>query len=527
MGRLRPVVLGLVLMLVLSGCGSLGPQGPTIQILSASENETLQPMLDQFAQRERLKLEFTYRGSVDIMLALEGGETRYDAVWPASSLWLTLGDSARRLKHEKSIMRSPVVVGVKQSVARRLGWVGAPVRVADLLRAIEDGQLRFMMTSASQSNSGASAYLGFLYAFAGSPEVLTAEHLRQPAVRDGVKRILGGVNRSSGSSGWLKDLFLERPDDFDAMINYESVVIETNQALLKIGREPLYAIYPVDGLSIADSPLAYVNQGDAQKEEAFLKLQGYLLSPTTQEELLRQGRRVGLVGLKPDKIDTAVFNPAWGIDLDRLITPIRFPQAEVLREALRLYQTAFRKPSLTVFCLDFSGSMGGEPERDLKEAMRTLLDQQTAGRYLLEATPDDVTIIIPFNNRVITEWTVAGNNPSELAALRARIDGLSSGGGTNIYDPVIRGFELIKGRGLGDRLPSVILMTDGKSNDGSFTQLRGRWQQLQLRDVPVHAILFGDASREQLTEITTLTAGRIFDGRQSLVQAFRTAKGYN
>ena len=33
------------------------------------------------------------------------------------------------------------------------------------------------------------------------------------------------------------------------MVNYESVVIETNQELLKEGREPLYAIYPVDGLA--------------------------------------------------------------------------------------------------------------------------------------------------------------------------------------------------------------------------------------------------------------------------------------
>ena len=34
------------------------------------------------------------------------------------------------------------------------------------------------MTSATQSNSGASAYIGFLYALLGNPEVITAEDLR-------------------------------------------------------------------------------------------------------------------------------------------------------------------------------------------------------------------------------------------------------------------------------------------------------------------------------------------------------------
>ena len=45
---------------------------------------------------------------------------------------------------------------------------------------------------------------------------------------------------------------------------------------------------------------------------------------------------------------------------ERVLSPIMLPSGEVIREALRLYQTAFRKPSLTVYVLDFSGSMEGE-----------------------------------------------------------------------------------------------------------------------------------------------------------------------
>jgi 3,4-dihydroxy 2-butanone 4-phosphate synthase/GTP cyclohydrolase II len=39
------------------------------------------------------------------------------------------------------------------------------------------------------------------------------------------------VNRSSGSSGFLKDILVERYDLLDAMVNYEVMAIEANQAL--------------------------------------------------------------------------------------------------------------------------------------------------------------------------------------------------------------------------------------------------------------------------------------------------------
>ena len=523
-----------VLLPVLAGCGAAGGSGGeddagenAFRIVSGSENETLEPIIQRFAEEEGVEIALDYRGSVDIMLALEGGAADYDAVWPANSMWIALGDTQRVVTAEQSIMRSPVVLGVKRSKAEQLGWVGSEVRVADILAAAEAGDLTYTMTSASQSNSGASAYFGYLYAFAGNPEVLTSENLQDPAVREQVERILGTVDRSSGSSGWLKDLFLQRYDDFDAMVNYESVVIEANRELVESEREPLYAVYPVDGLAIADSPLGYVNKGEAEKEALFGRLQGYLLSDEVQQEILGLGRRVAKVGLEPENVDEATFNPEWGIDVSRVITPIRFPAAEVIREALDLYQTTFRKPSLTVFCLDFSGSMEGQPAEDLKRAMATLLDPEQARSYLLQASPDDVTVVIPFDEAPMDEWRVMGNDPAALADLQRRIEATSVDGGTDIYEPVAQAFAAMEEIGIGDRFPAVILMTDGQSNEGSFAQLRQYRGAVGLDQVPVHAITFGDASEEQLTEITTASSGRIFDGNASLVDAFRNAKGYN
>ena len=126
-----------------------------------------------------------YSGSVDIMLELQKGADGYDAVWPANSLWISLGDTARKVKLTQSIMTSPVVFGIRKSVAGRLGFIGKDVRVRDILAAIEQKKLTFAMTSASQSNSGASAYLGFLYALLGNPDVMTLEDLSRPDPQDG------------------------------------------------------------------------------------------------------------------------------------------------------------------------------------------------------------------------------------------------------------------------------------------------------------------------------------------------------
>lgn len=522
------VLLPLVILALLAACGPGSAAKPSLRVLSGSENRTLEPVVEQFERDSGVSVEFTYKGSVDIQRELErGAATEYDAVWPASSLWIALGDTGRVVRNQQSIMRSPVVLGVKRSVAQRLGWVDREVSVADILAAAEGGRLRFTMTSATQSNSGAAAYLGYLYAFAGNPDVLQPQHLRDPVVAEKVTRILGAVNRSAGSSGWLKDLFLQRYDSFDAMVNYEALVIETNQELVKTGREPLYAVYPRDGLSIADSPLGYVNRGDAAKEEAFKKLQEYLLTPSTQEQILGLGRRVGPLGLSPENADPAVFNPEWGIDVRRLITPVKVPQPEVIREALNLYQTAFRKPSFTVYGLDFSGSMAGRGEEDLKAAMRTLLDQREAGKLLLQASPRDIHVVIPFNQDVTGELRAEGNAAPGLDELVANINQLEPGGETNIYAPVMRGLDILEAQGHEGYSAAIILMTDGRANAGRYEELQRHIEQLGSPDIPVYAILFGDASDEQLKQITELTGGRVFDGRENLIEGFREAKGYN
>jgi Ca-activated chloride channel homolog len=520
-----------MLSVVLVACGAVGgvPESRTLHIVSGSENSTLEPIIQEWAKNNNASVIVTYLGTVDIGRMLRTGSVPYDAVWPANSLWIAYGDINGMVHNERSIMRSPVVFGVKRSIAQRLGWVDSEVKMNDILEAAESGNIRFMMTSATQSNSGSSFYFAALSAFAGSPEVLSMDDLENPDVQAQITRILGTVERSSGSSGWLKDLFLETYDLYDGMVNYEALIIEANLALEQQGREPLYVVYPADGLAIADSPLGFIRRSE-EKEEVFLQLQDYLMSDETQAQLLAQGRRTGLIGMQLDSVDTSVFRPAWGIDVDRTIQPIRFPNADVIGEALSLYQTTFRRPSCTVLAVDRSGSMEGNGERDANAGLRTILNQSVAADYLIQGHPKDVTTVIMFNgdtiNKDLENWTVYGNDANELNDLYTRVERVDSGGNTNIFGTARVGLEWLEQVRNDECLPSVILMTDGRDNSQMFDSLQSYIQGSE-NDIPVFVITFGEADENEVTPMTSLTYGRVFDGRSDLVGAFRSAKGYN
>ncbi|HEY1961829.1 MAG TPA: substrate-binding domain-containing protein, partial [Rhizomicrobium sp.] len=195
----RATLLGLAAAaLLLGGCSGTHK---SFRIAAGSEEKTFEPIVLQFCRQQHVDCQIEYKGSLDIGLMLEGGDAPdFDAVWPASSLWLDIYDAHRRVKNLKSIASSPVILGVRMSKARELGWIGKPVHMSDILDAVNAGRFSFLMTSATQSNSGASAYLAMLAASFGTPDRLDARALDDPNARAKVKALLKGVARSSGSS---------------------------------------------------------------------------------------------------------------------------------------------------------------------------------------------------------------------------------------------------------------------------------------------------------------------------------------
>ena len=537
--RVRTALIGLLApALLLTGCGGAPgePQAEeqsqdtsseilkadgTIRILSGSENEELETVIDECSQATGVEIEMDYKGSVDIMRELESGAEEYDAVWPASSIWLSMGDVDHLVKHSQSISMTPVVFGIRESLAEELGFKDKDVSVKDILAAIQDGKMSFCMTSATQSNSGASAYIGFLYALLGKQEGMTVGDLQGERLRDDITGLLGGVERSSGSSDWLKDLFLK--EDYDAMVNYECLIIDANRQLESEGKEPLYIVYPYDGLSIADSPLGYVDHGDSQKEEAFQAVQQYLLSEEAQSQIEATGRRISANGVSDENRD--VFKEEWGIDTERILSPIQMPDSDVLMEALNLYQTSFKKPSLNIYCLDFSGSMEGTGEAQLKDAMSQILLQENASKNFLQANAGEVNEVIFFDNTILDIERAADDSDEALAQLYQKVADFQIAGGTDIYNAAAQALAEASSYDLEKYTPAIILMTDGVS-DYNYQTFQEAWDILGI-DVPVFSITFGTADPTQLEELAEATGGRVFDGTQDLTEAFRSVKGYN
>jgi Ca-activated chloride channel family protein len=495
-----------------------------LRIVSGSENRDLEFLLEEFCGKNSAAIRISYMGSLDIMNILKQGGGDYDAVWPANSMWISLGDTSFKVKHTASVYQTPVVFGIKKSVAGSLGFTGREVSVADILSAIQAEKLSFCMTSATQSNSGACAYISFLYAFLGNPEMIHSGDLDDPALQKSVSELLKGVNRSSGSSDWLKDLFLS--SDYDAMVNYETLIISANRRLREEGREILYAVYPKEGVAMADSPLGYIDNGDSEKETLFEKFQEYLLSAPVQLEIQKTGRRTGFIPIS--KENERVFNADEGIDSNKTLSIVKMPDAAAIEKALELYQEKLKKPSLTFYCLDFSGSMAGEGEAQLKEAIRNLLDEETAKKNLLSAGEKDESVFVLFDSEVKQVIGVSGNDPAKLLDAYRKVNSARPGGGTDMYTPIALCFRMTQNYRLQDYISSIIVMTDGESEDRfeEFSDLY-RASGMEELDIPVFSIMFGDANQGQLDSLASLTRARVFDGKTDLVAAFRNAKGYN
>lgn len=492
----------------------------TFRIISSTENKDLEPIIQDYARKNDIDLDVEYAGTIDIMDRLNNNE-QFDAVWTSNSIWLYMLNNSSKVKNSKSTSINPVVFGIKKSKANELGFIGKEIYTKDILSAIKANKLKFSMSSATQTNTGASAYLGFVSTLAGNPEILTEKELKSDKLKNDLKELFSGVTRSSGSEEFLEEMFLK--GDYEAVVTYETSLININKKLEQQGKEPLYIIYAKDGVSISDSPLAYIDNSDDNKLEQFTKLQSYILSNEGQQELVKTGRRVWYGGIN-ENVDKAVFNPKWGIDTTKYIVPVKYPSTDVIKTALGIYQTELRKPIHAVFCLDYSGSMYGDGNEQLVEAMEYILDEKKASTNLLQFSEKDKISVIPFSGSILAKWHT--DNGTDTSKLIKNIKDLSPTGQTNIYLASQTGLEILKNENTDKYNVSIILMTDGVSNSGSLAQLKLEYRRIN-KDIPIFSIMFGDASSYQLEKIAEISNAKVFDGRTNLLEAFKQVRGYN
>ncbi|MFI5609463.1 substrate-binding domain-containing protein [Amycolatopsis sp. NPDC051903] len=528
--------LALAAALLVTGCSSGGsddqPEAGTLRVLAGSELADMQPVLDEAAKATGVKVKFTFTGTLEGTESLADGslDGRYDAVWFSSNRYPAgIPDAAKRLGNQVKIMSSPVVLGLSQPVAQRLGWDAKPPTWGDIAVAAGKKEFTYGMTDPSASNSGFSALVGVASALAGSGTAIDAQQIT--AVTPQLTQFFSAQQLSAGSSGWLSDAFQRRAtgqdpgQKVDGLINYESVLLSMNSS----GKlpQPLKLIYPADGVVTADYPLTLLTSASQGARDAHQKLSDYLRTPAAQQRIMQVTQRRPVVP---------------GVQLGQQFAPrdlveLPFPATQQAVDALlSAYFSKIRRPSRTLYVLDTSGSMEGDRIEALRSALAGLTGADTSlvGRYRQFRSREEVTML-PFNTAPgePTTFTVPEQNPqAELAKLKDYAEGLKAGGGTAIYDSLERAYQVMEPLQAKDpdRFTSIVLMTDGQNENGSdLAGFKAAFGSLPpaMRQIPVFTVLFGEGSGDELTQVATMTGGKVFDARNvQLASVFQEIRGY-
>jgi Ca-activated chloride channel family protein len=518
-------VVGVLLVLAalatgMAGCSSGSNPTDTLTVLAGSELKDLEPLLPKLEQQTGIALQFDFTGSIDGAQAILNGQ-QVDTAWFSLGNYLTLaqGDTHRVIDQTR-IMLSPVVLGVKQSVARRFGWENNPnVTWQDVAEKAQAGQFTYAMTNPAASNSGFSALVGVASAFAGTGNALTEQDIKV----DALKAFFSGQRLTAGSSGFLADSYVRSQDSLDGMINYESILLEENRS----GdlHEPLDLIYPKDGIITADYPLMLLN---AAKRRQYQRVVRFFTSPESQQWIMENtDRRPVIPQVKPDsRFPTQV------------LVELPFPSTlSVVNALLDAYLNEIRPPSHAIFVLDTSGSMAGDRLQALQKALVGLtgLDDSLTGRFAQFRAREDITFIT-FSDRVhfVRDFTVDTTDPNgpSLTAVRDFVNGLNAAGNTAIFSALDTAYrEAVRAlQSDPTRFTSVVLMTDGENNSGiSFSSFSDDFRSLgaAAQQVKTFPVLFGDADPQELHEVADETGGEVFDSRsESLSVVFKEIRGF-
>ncbi|TWE16518.1 VWA domain-containing protein [Kitasatospora atroaurantiaca] len=531
--RLVPAVLVLLLTACTSDPNprpddlSPTPKEGVLRVLAGSELQDMAPVLEEARKATGVTVQFAWTGSLDGADAVAAGRAdgKYDAVWFPSNHYLRLDDGGKaKLISETPVMVSPVAVGVRSGILSELGWGdGSKVTWGQLGDAASAGRLSYGMADPSRSNSGFSALVAVASAFSGAGSALTDADVRKATPQ--LQRFFSGQKLTSGSSGWLAQAYQKagRGAKVGALVNYESVLLSLNRTLPADDR--LTVVRPVDGVVSADYPLSLLASAGQPARESFQRLTKYLLRSDVQQRISEQTLRRPV---------TAEVAPAAGLPADRR-RELPFPGSRAVADGLlSSYQNELRRPSRTVYVLDTSGSMKGERLRSLKAAMARLTGAEDTRGVRRFRDREEVTLI-SFASSVKSEKVHVvpqSSSAAELASINADVQALEADGGTAVYSSLEEAYRVVarqQGAARDDRFTSIVLMTDGESNEGaSDAEFRSFFQQLPEggRAVPVFPILFGDAAKGQLQGIAELTGGKLFDGTGSLDGAFEEIRGY-
>lgn len=508
---------------MLVSCSSEAGESKTLHVLAGSEVKDMEPILADMEKETGVHLEFEYMGTLDgtEQLLQQGENAPWNATWfPSNSYFSLFPEVDLLVEQETSIMRSPVVLGVKAEVADSLGWSGdVQPTWSEVVEAIDGGGLSYGMTSPISSNSGFTTLVQAATALSGTGTVLERKDI--DAVTEPLKEFASGQQLTSGSSGWLAEKFEEDTDAVDAIFNYESVL-----AQLEVDGRPLRLVIPSDGVVTSEYPFTLLSSAGEEKAALYASAVEYLMRDDVQQRIADETLR-----------RTNITSAGAGQQVFELPFPARL---DTVQQLLEVWLSEVRKPADMVFVIDTSGSMSdGSRMDDLREAIRVLSGQQSEGSEgFLRLKPRERITLIEFaeQQKSMLEVEVPEDAAGVQAAMdeiNVRVDSYRPEGGTEIYGTTMEALELAAASNDDSRISSVVVFSDGEDTGSVGAGGFKSWYEdrvasdPELAAIPVFAVVFVEADFDEMQELAELTGGRAFDvGSQSLAGVFREIRGY-
>lgn len=457
-------------------------------------------------RQECVQIEVQPRDSAQVAesLAISDGSVKPQVWIPSSTLAL---QRARQLgatqvpESGASVASSPVVLGVAQEIAARLGWPSKQLtwaNVADL----NDGTVVPGMPDPARNPVGVSALFG---------------------IRDATKSKLDAgpafsalLRRFSANTTATETEMFGRLPGADLAVQSVTTFPTSENAVLRHNVEkpeaPLVSVYSPAAPSL-DYPFAVLSGADPAQAKAIEPVLSALLSQPGATAVADAGLRVA----GGQALRTVTDNRVSGQGLQTARLPLRAEVDQILNQ-----WAGVNLSSRVQVLIDVSGSMTALVPGTDKTRMQATLEAAEKGLRLFK--PTSQVRMLTFSTKldgdkdyreVLPMASVAQQlTPGPLEKLR----GIKAtpDGQTGLYDSVLDAYRVARTEWEPGRLNVVIVMTDGKNSDpGGLTREQLLFELSKLQDlrrpIPIIGIGLGpDIDAAELQEITKPTGGQAF-----------------
>jgi Ca-activated chloride channel homolog len=490
-------------------------------------------------------------------------------IWsPASAAWgailnfrlSTASQPAMAPTDAKPFMLTPLVIAMPRPMAEAIGWPGAPIGYADILKLAQDpagwggkghpewGPFRLAKTNPNFSTSGLSATIAQYYAATGKTRDLTAEDLARPEV-DAFAR---GVENSVVHYGDITPTFLNnwyRNDARGTALTYTSALAVEEKSVIDYNlgnpdgitdpgevprppRIPLVAIYPKEGTLFSDNPFFVLDAPwvDEREREGARAFERYVQEADNQKRVVQYGFRPG----NPEVAVGSPIDQSKGVDPNQPQNILGVPEPAVLARVLELWGEQ-RRSARVMLVIDVSGSMG-EPADDQGNTKLDLAKQAAVAALSEFKAEDDVALRIfstEISPQAPTEYldlVPFGPIGVQREQIASKIRSLVPTQGTPLYTVAGASFDDLRETYDATKINAVVLLTDGRNEDPNnrdverlLTDLRAASEGQSSRPVRIFPIAYGkDADLAVLKRIAEATNAAAYDASNpsTIVQVF-------